>query len=167
MSTKDTGEDTDDSNNLAVNSLATTLFGKTRRQILAVLYSRPDDRYYLRQLTSAAGVAVGAAQRELAQLTAAGIIRRDVEGRQVYFRANTACPVFAELLGILRKTGAPSRATTGDRLSGPSQVRVGDHVAATGPQVAGMPSRPAAAGAARGSRPAAPSNPAFVWMTRR
>ncbi len=160
MSTKDRGDgcatgperDSSDPNTFTSNSLATTLFGKTRRQILSVLYARPDERYYLRQLTSAAGVAVGAAQRELALLTGAGIIRRDVEGRQVYFRANTGCPVFGELLAILRKTGAADRAPSSGTSSQAGPSAVVHSAPATRP---------------RPWRPSPPPNPAFVWMTRR
>jgi len=135
-----------DSNAIVVNVLATTLFGKTRRHLLALLYSNQADRFYLRQLTTAAGVAIGAAQRELADLTAAGIIRREVEGRQVYFQANSACPIFTELQSILRKTAG------GDV--------VGPRSAAEAPSKASG-SQPAPA------RVSPAPNPAFVWMTRR
>jgi hypothetical protein len=112
------------------------------------LYSKPEQRLYLRQLTSAAGVAVGAAQRELAELTAAGIIRREAEGRQVYFQANSACPVFTELRSILRKTAVASAADAEpEAAEAPSPSK-------------GAASRPAA-------RMSPPPNPAFVWMTRR
>ena len=102
-------------------------------------------------MTAAAGVAVGAAQRDLAELTAAGIIRREVEGRQVYFRANASCPVFAELQSILRKTA----------------VRLDAAAAATKPG-----QNPSTSSKSSATRPAVPRgltppNPAFVWMTRR
>ncbi len=145
----------EDSNRLAVNILATTLFGKTRRQLLALLYGTPQERFYLRQLATAAGVAVGAAQRELAELTSAGIIQRKVEGRQVYFQANRACPVFGELRSILEKTGAKAGPAGAAAEKAP--------VATTG--TGNRPSNPPPA--PRPLRPAAPPNPAFVWMTKR
>lgn len=150
-----------DSKRHAVNTLAATLFGKTRLQILTLLHGRPGERFYLRQLTSAAGVAVGAAQRELAELTAAGIVRRVVEGRQVYFQANPACPVFAELQSILKKTGRTdvTPATIGPSLTATASPTAPP--APTRPKPAPLPPRPASA------RVAAPPNPAFVWMTRR
>jgi hypothetical protein len=140
-----------DSNAIAVNVLATTLFGKTRRHLLALLYSNPADRFYLRQLTTAAAVAIGAGQRELAELTAAGIIRREVEGRQVYFQANPACPVFPELQSILRKTTA-----AGDVVQANAEAAI----------VAIVPTRRTAARPVA-ARLSPPPNPAFVWMTRR
>src|ERR1039458_5541936 len=51
------------------------------------------------------GTTVGTAvQRDLQQLTRAGILVRTVEGRQTYYHANRACPVFDELHGLIRKT---------------------------------------------------------------
>jgi len=44
-------------------SLSATLFGKTRRAVLALLYSHVDESFYLRQIVRAAGVGMGAVQR--------------------------------------------------------------------------------------------------------
>jgi len=76
------------------------LFGRTRRSILALLYSHPDESFYLRKAVRLAGVSVGAGQRELMRLAGAGIlVRNAVEGR-VYFQANPACPIYAELKSL-------------------------------------------------------------------
>lgn len=84
--------------------LGTVLFGRTRRAVLAMLYGHPDESFYVRQIGRAAGVGHGALQRELAQLTRAGILTRTVQGKQVYYRANRDCPVYEELRGLLLKT---------------------------------------------------------------
>jgi len=52
----------------------------------------------------ASGGGVGAIQRELKQLAAAGIIRRETRGRHVYFQANSQCPIFEELKSLVMKT---------------------------------------------------------------
>jgi predicted nucleotidyltransferase len=80
------------------------LFGKSRGRLLAWLYARPDERFYLRQLVALTGVAQGAVQREVQLLTAAGLLTRHVEGRQVYYEANRASPIFSDLQRILLKT---------------------------------------------------------------
>jgi predicted nucleotidyltransferase len=87
-----------------INKLGTTLFGKTRRAVLALLYSHPDESFYLRQLARMTGVGMGALQRELKQLSEAGIIIRNEIGRQAFFKANPACPVYSELRDIITKT---------------------------------------------------------------
>jgi predicted nucleotidyltransferase len=86
------------------SKLSKTLFGKTRRAVLSILYSHTDDSFYLRQLVRITGIGIGAMQRELKQLTDAGIIRRLRIGRQIFFQANTDCPVFKELRDIIIKT---------------------------------------------------------------
>jgi len=86
------------------DNLSKTLFSKTRRAVLSLLYSHVDDAFYLRQIVRAAGVGLGAVQRELKQLSDAGIIQRIVRGHQVYYQANPKCPVFQELKTLIVKT---------------------------------------------------------------
>ena len=83
---------------------ATVLFGGTRRRVLGLLLGHADEAYYLRQIARLTGAGLGAAQRELKQLTAAGLLQRTVQGRQVYFQANRDAPVFPELQSIFAKT---------------------------------------------------------------
>jgi len=86
------------------DNLSRTLFGKTRRAVLSLLYSHVDDAFYLRQIVRVAGVGLGAVQRELKQLSDAGIIQRIIHGHQVYYQADPRCPVFAELKDLVVKT---------------------------------------------------------------
>jgi DNA-binding transcriptional ArsR family regulator len=84
--------------------LSAALFGKARRAILALLFGHPDESFYLRQVIRAAGTGQGAVQRELKRLSEAGVIKRVVRGRQVFYQANRQCAVFDELLGLVAKT---------------------------------------------------------------
>jgi predicted nucleotidyltransferase len=84
--------------------LAAALFGKTRRAVLALLFSHADESFYVRQVVRRVGAGVGAVQRELMRLADSGIIVRHSEGRQVYYQANRQCPIFAELQALLVKT---------------------------------------------------------------
>jgi uncharacterized protein len=86
------------------DNISQTLFGKTRRAVLSLLYSHVDDAFYLREIVRAAGVGVGTVQRELKELSEVGIIQRIVRGRQVYYQANPQCPVFEELKALVTKT---------------------------------------------------------------
>jgi predicted nucleotidyltransferase len=88
----------------AAGGLATVLFGKSMRGILARLYGRPDRRFYVRELARAAATPPSSLQRDLAALAAAGVIERHEDGRQVYYQANANCPIFGELKGIVTKT---------------------------------------------------------------
>jgi predicted nucleotidyltransferase len=86
------------------NLLCSGLFGKTRQSVLALLYGRADSSFYTKQILDAVKIGRGTVQRELKNLTDTGIIIREVQGRQVYYRANARCPIFDELKGIVRKT---------------------------------------------------------------
>lgn len=84
--------------------IGAALFGATRQAVLRLLLGHPDRRFYQRQIIKTAGLGSGTIQRELMQLTRAGVLTRSVEGRQVYFQANARCAVFEELRGLMRKT---------------------------------------------------------------
>ena len=86
------------------NLLRSGLFGKTRQAVLALLYGREDSSFYTKQILDAVKIGRGTVQRELKNLTDTGIITREVQGRQVYYRANEKCPIFNELKSIVRKT---------------------------------------------------------------
>jgi predicted nucleotidyltransferase len=84
--------------------VAEALFGKTRRNVLSLLLGRPDERFYMRQVARRIGASVAAVQHELARLATAELVIRTPEGKQVYYQANRASPVFNELQGLMEKT---------------------------------------------------------------
>ena len=86
------------------SSTGSALFGATRQAVLRMLFGRPDQRFYLRQIIRFANLGTGTVQRELAALTRAGILVRTDEGVQSYYQANAESPVFPELRGLIRKT---------------------------------------------------------------
>src|SRR5690348_9087768 len=85
-------------------NLSEGLFGQTRTAILTLLYAHADESFYLRQLVREIGAGNGAIQREVRQLSDAGLIIRKTVGRQVFYQANRKSPVFSELRGLLLKT---------------------------------------------------------------
>jgi predicted nucleotidyltransferase len=87
-----------------MDNISRTLFGKTRRAVLSLLYGQVEDAFYLRQIVRAAGAGLGAVQRELKQLSDAGIVKRFVRGHQVYYQANPQSPVFVEVKNLVVKT---------------------------------------------------------------
>jgi predicted nucleotidyltransferase len=85
-------------------TLSTVLFGQSRRSILALLYGHVDKEFYLREIARRAGTGIGATQRELGQLTDAGLLVRVRRGHQVYYQANKQNAIFSEMKSILTKT---------------------------------------------------------------
>jgi predicted nucleotidyltransferase len=84
--------------------IAEALFSKARRSVLALLFGQPDKAFYTREIVAAAGAGASQVQKELDQLTRAGLLIRERRGNQVYFRVNPDTPVFAELSGLVVKT---------------------------------------------------------------
>jgi predicted nucleotidyltransferase len=80
------------------------LFSAYRRQVLGLLLLRPDESLHVREISRLTGVPAGSLHRELRALTDAGLLLREPAGNQVRYSANRACPIFAELAEIFRKT---------------------------------------------------------------
>ena len=89
---------------MQTQGLLEALFGKTRRSILALLFSHTEEAFHLRKILRLAGISPGAGQRELKRLSDAGIILRTVKENQVLFQANPQCPIFEELKSLITKT---------------------------------------------------------------
>jgi predicted nucleotidyltransferase len=80
------------------------LFPEVRKRVLSLLLTSPADRLHLRDIVRQTGSAVGTVRRELTGLAGAGIVTKVKDGNRTYYQANTACPVYGELAGLVRKT---------------------------------------------------------------
>ncbi len=84
--------------------IASTLFGKTRRRILGLLFTNVDSKFCVRDIIRKVDSGQSSVQRELVKLEIAGIIKMEVIGRHLYFSANQSCSVYPELHGLMIKT---------------------------------------------------------------
>ena len=80
------------------------LLPKTRQGILAATLVQPEKSWYASELALRLGVPSSSLQRELHDLSEAGILRTHRQGRMVYYQANRDSPVFPDLRGLLLKT---------------------------------------------------------------
>ncbi len=80
------------------------LLPKTRQGILAATLVQPEKAWYASELAQRLGVPSSSLQRELHDLTEAGILKTHKQGRMVYYQANRESPVFPDLRGLLLKT---------------------------------------------------------------
>lgn len=87
-----------------ITSLASALFGGTRLSLLSLLFINDDESFYLREIMRILGKGRGSVQRELANLTDAGVALRFKRGNQVFYQANRESPIFSELKALLVKT---------------------------------------------------------------
>ena len=80
------------------------LFSPYRRQVLALLLLRPDERFHVRELERLSGISAGSLHRELKAMSEAGLLIREHQGNQVLYQADRSCSIFEELASIFRKT---------------------------------------------------------------
>lgn len=81
-----------------------TLFtSKMRVQILMRLFLNPDSQAYLRELAQEFRASPGHLRTELKQLSDAGLLTSDKDGRQIQYKADRSHPLFPELQSMVRK----------------------------------------------------------------
>jgi len=80
------------------------LLPKTRQGILAATLVQAEKAWYAAELAHRLGVPSSSLQRELHDLSEAGILKTSRQGRMVYYQANRDSPVFPDLRGLLLKT---------------------------------------------------------------
>ncbi len=84
--------------------LADALFTSVQQRVLGLLFGQPGRRFQSAELIRLAGSGTGATYRQLKRLAESGLARVSTEGHQKYYQANTDCPIFEELVGLVRKT---------------------------------------------------------------
>lgn len=89
---------------MPVLSISDALFTATQQKVLGLLFGKPDRSYYANEIARWANVGKGSVVRELDRLLRAGILTRTQRGNQTHYQANADCPIYQELLGIVRKT---------------------------------------------------------------
>ena len=105
-------------------SLASTLFPGYRRRVLGLLLLRPEEALHGREIARRTGLPAGTLTRELKRLADVGLLKREKRGNQQVYRADTSCPVFKEVAGILRKTSGLADVLAEALASVANQLRV-------------------------------------------
>jgi predicted nucleotidyltransferase len=80
------------------------LFPLVRQQLLAATLLSPDKWWYMSELARHQGTSLSSLQRELASLSASGILERKQDGRRSYYKARRDSPVFSALRDLFLKT---------------------------------------------------------------
>ncbi len=84
--------------------LETILGSKLRSKVLGWLFTHPDERYFVRQLTGILKEDSTNVSRELTRLEKTGILISTKEGKQKYYQPNRQSPVYNDLHGLIVKT---------------------------------------------------------------
>ncbi len=87
-----------------MQTLASILFKDYRQKVLGLLLLHPEREYHVREIARITKTVAGTLHRELKLLADVGVLSKHKIGNQVLYKANKKCPIFDELVNILRKT---------------------------------------------------------------
>ncbi|MDP6425772.1 MAG: winged helix-turn-helix domain-containing protein [Dehalococcoidia bacterium] len=76
---------------------------KTRVKVLIRFFFNPESQSYLRELAKEFNVSTNAVREELNQLNKTNLVKKEKNGRQVFYRANQEHPLFPELRTMVSK----------------------------------------------------------------
>ena len=68
------------------------------------VYGQPEKSFYTKEIIRSTGMGVATIKRELDRMLASGILSLTKIGNQHHYQANPDCPIYFELLGIVKKT---------------------------------------------------------------
>ncbi len=85
-------------------TISDALFSKVRQRVLGLLYVQPDSDFHTNEIIRLTDSGTGAVQRELENLTGAGLVIVKQVGNQKRYQVNRDTPFFAELRSIVLKT---------------------------------------------------------------
>ena len=85
-------------------SIAAALFSDSQSRVFRWLFGQPERGFHLSELRRLTGLGSASLQRELNRLAEAGLVRSERVGNLRRFQANPQSPVYAELVGLTRKT---------------------------------------------------------------
>ena len=77
---------------------------KIRRDLLALFFTNPWQKYYIRELERLLGYSVGSIHRELLKFQKDALFNTQRVGNLLYYSLNTKHPLFNELKSIVSKT---------------------------------------------------------------
>lgn len=87
-----------------MSQLSDALFTETQQKVLGLLYGQPNRSFYTKEILLLTGMGVATIKRELDRMLAAGILHMTKIGNQHHYQANPECPIYAELITIIKKT---------------------------------------------------------------
>jgi predicted nucleotidyltransferase len=87
-----------------MSRLGSALFTESQQRVLGLLYGQPGRSFYTNEILRMTGMGVGTIKRELERMRSVGILSLRRVGNQLHYQANPKCPIYNELLGIVKKT---------------------------------------------------------------
>jgi hypothetical protein len=80
------------------------LFTDDQQRLLGLLFGQPDREFHINELVDSSGCGCGFTHRRLGLLERDRLVRTRRERGRKYFQANPDCDVYADVVGLVRKT---------------------------------------------------------------
>lgn len=87
-----------------MNDLSEILSSRARTEIFRLLFSGTGDELHVREIQRRSGLTDGTIRQELRKLVRLDLISGRRDSNRIYYRANTANPLFPDIRGLVVKT---------------------------------------------------------------
>jgi len=87
-----------------MNGLTDLVVSKVRVKILDLFFTRPEEMFYVRELTRLVSEEINAVRRELDRLLECGLIKSEQRGNRLYYTLNHRYLLYQELLQAVTKS---------------------------------------------------------------
>jgi uncharacterized protein len=85
-------------------SLNDFMISRVRGKLYKIFYSRPQEMYYVRQLTRMTEEEINAVRRELKRMDKTGVIKKEQRGNRLYYFINPQYDFLEDMLSLVAKT---------------------------------------------------------------
>jgi predicted nucleotidyltransferase len=87
-----------------MTDLRTLISSKIRIELLKILALNPESTLNINELSRRTGFSLRGVEKELKNLLAGGILKREVSGNQHRYQLDLLCPIYQEIKAIITKT---------------------------------------------------------------
>ena len=94
------------------SSLKNLFVSQVRVDMLKLFLLNPGKGWHVRGIARKVGAEINAVRRELSNLTAVGLLRKNPQKNRLYYTVREDFPLFNEVLGLIVKEGGLGRALT-------------------------------------------------------
>jgi DNA-binding transcriptional ArsR family regulator len=85
-------------------SLSDFMISRVRVKLFQIFYDKPQEMYYVRELTRMTGEEINAVRRELNRMEKGGIVKKEERGNRLYYFTYAGYDFFEDLLSLVAKT---------------------------------------------------------------
>jgi hypothetical protein len=85
-------------------SLSDFMISRVRVKLFEIFFDKPQEMYYVRELTRMTGEEINAVRRELNRMDKGGIVKKEVRGNRLYYFSNPSYDFFEDILSLVAKT---------------------------------------------------------------